>query len=60
MIDPSFVRACKGLHGCMAVREPREPHGVQSALHMLMLKRMLLLRAGDVELNPGPEDDGNL
>ena len=33
-------------------------HGIQNVLHLSMLQEMLLVRAGDVEQNPGPETEG--
>lgn len=33
-------------------------HGIQNVLHLSVLQEMLLVRAGDVEQNPGPETEG--
>ena len=32
--------------------------GIQSVLHLSVLQELLLIQAGDVELNPGPEIEG--
>ena len=33
-------------------------HGIQNVLHLSVLQEILLVRAGDVERNPGPETEG--
>lgn len=63
MIDLALWRARIGNYGCkppIVVQESRhvKPHGIQCASHLSMLKKIRLLQAGDVELNPGPDNDG--
>ena len=60
MIQRTFWGAC--IENCTfrAVTELRsmKSHGIQNVLHLSMLQEMLLVRAGDVERNPGPETEG--
>ena len=63
MIELALWRVRIGHFGCKpstAVRELKRTklHGIQSVLHLSMLHKILLIQAGDVELNPGPEIQG--
>ena len=60
MIQHTFWGAHIGNCGFKAVKELkcRKYHGIQNVLHLSMLQEMLLVRAGDVEQNPGPETEG--
>ena len=53
------VRNCGCKSSTMLLKLKRiKLDGVKSVLHLSVLQEMLLIRAGDVELNPGPEIEG--
>ena len=60
MIQHTFWGARIENCGFRAVKELKsmKSHGIQNVLHLSMLQEMLLVRAGDVEQNPGPETEG--
>ena len=63
MIELALWRVRIGHFGCKpstAVRELKRTklHGIQSVIHLSTLHKILLIQAGDVELNPGPEIQG--